>query len=98
MQQVVTRDPPMAKAEPKDANISIAEFWPVDRDGNERSINSLIEEFKGTEYQVSPSTLRSAKAGMLSRTLVKNLPILTALCSKWSGRKVSLEELIIYDD
>ncbi|MBW4640929.1 MAG: hypothetical protein KME05_22435 [Gloeocapsa sp. UFS-A4-WI-NPMV-4B04] len=74
--------------------VDISEYWPQNSDGSPRSVNSVYEEIKGTEYEVGRNTLRLALDGRLDRGHFKNLFLLTQLASRWSGKKVSIGDLL----
>ena len=74
--------------------VDISEYWPQNIDGSPRSVNSVYEEIKDTEYEVGRNTLRLALDGRLDRGHFKNLFILAQLASRWSGKKVSIGDLL----
>ena len=74
--------------------VDISEYWLKNLDGSPRSVNSIYEEIRGTEYEVGRNTLRLALEGRLDRGHFKNLFVLAQLASKWSSQKVSVEDLL----
>ena len=74
--------------------VDISKYWPQTSDGSPRSVNSIYEEIRGTEYEVGRNTLRLALEGRLDRGHFKNLFVLAQLASKWSSQKVSVEDLL----
>lgn len=72
----------------------IASYWPNDEHGEPRTVNSVFEEIKGTANEVGRNTLRLALNGDLDRGLFLNQVKLARLCSKWSGKTVTINELL----
>ncbi len=74
--------------------VDISEYWPKTSDGKPRSVNSVYEDIRDTDYEVGRNTLRLALEGRLDRGHFKNLFVLAQLASRWSGKRVSVEELL----
>jgi hypothetical protein len=74
--------------------VDISEYWLKNLDGSPRSVNSVFEDIRDTEYEVGRNTLRLALEGRLDRGHFKNLYVLAQLASKWSGKKVSVGDLL----
>ena len=80
------------------AYIDISSYWLKDENGEFRSVNSVYEEIKGSPDEVGRNTLRLALDGNLDRGYFSNLVKLTRLCSKWTGKQVSLGDLLKVDE
>jgi hypothetical protein len=78
--------------------LDISAFWPRASDGALRSVNSVYEDIRGSSNEVGRNTLRLALDGRFDRGHFDNLIKLARLCSLWSGRQVSPDELLIIDD
>lgn len=74
--------------------LDISPYWPVDDNGEARSVNSIFEEIKGTPNEIGRSTLRLALDGNLDRGYYSNLVKLARLCSTWIGETVSPNDLL----
>ena len=74
--------------------VDISEYWPKTSDGKPRSVNSVYEDIRDTDYEVGRNTLRLALEGRLDRGYFKNLFVLAQLASRWSGKRVSVEDLL----
>lgn len=73
---------------------NISSYWPNDENGEPRTVNSVFEEIKGTSDEVGRNTLRLALKGDLDRGLFLNQVKLARLCSKWSGKTVTINQLL----
>ncbi|WP_144405766.1 hypothetical protein [Aliterella atlantica] len=78
--------------------VDISEYWLKNIDGSPKSVNSVHEEIKGTEYEVGRYTLRLALEGRLDRGHFKNLYVLAQLASKWAGKEVSVGDLLKFQE
>ncbi|MHC5897206.1 hypothetical protein [Nostoc sp.] len=78
--------------------VDISGYWLTDDDGKPKSVNSVYEEIKGSPDEVGRNTLRLALDGNLDRGYFSNLVKLARLCSKWSGKKVALSDLLKIED
>lgn len=78
--------------------IDISAYWPKDRDGEPKSVNSVYEEIRGTPDEVGRNTLRLALDGRLDRGYFSNQVKLARLASKWSGKKVTVLNLFKIKD
>lgn len=76
----------------------ISSYWPNDENGEPRTVNSVFEEIKGTSDEVGRNTLRLALNGDLDRGLFLNQVKLARLCSRWSGKTVTIDELFKIDE
>lgn len=74
--------------------VDISRYWLTDEHGKLRSVNSVHKEIEGTPDEVGRNTLRLALDGNLDRGHFSNLAKLARLCSKWSGKKISLDDLL----
>lgn len=74
--------------------VDISRYWLKDQDGEPRTVNSIYEEIKGTPDEVGRNTLRLALDGTLDRGYFSNLVKLAKLCSVWSGKKVTPNDLL----
>lgn len=80
------------------AFIDIGKFWAKDAEGEPRTPNSIAEELKGTELQLTRYTLTAARDGRLEKVDLINQVKLARLCSKWVGRQVSIDEIVRIED
>jgi hypothetical protein len=80
------------------AYIDISSYWLKDKDGELRSVNSVYEEIKGSPDEVGRNTLRLALDGNLDRGYFLNAVKLARLCSQWSGKQVSVGDLLQVDE
>lgn len=76
------------------AYLDISPYWLKDKDGSPRTVNSVYEEIKGTADEVGRNTLRLALEGKLDRGYFSNQIKLVRLCSQWSGKPVTLSDLL----
>lgn len=74
--------------------IDISAHWQRDSGGNPRTVNSVFEEIRGTKNHLSPNTLRLARDGSYDRGKFSNAVKLARLCSKWSQRPVTIDQII----
>ncbi len=77
--------------------VDISKYWLRDEEGNPRSVNSIYEEIKGSDLEVGRNTLRLALDGRLDRGHFENLVKLVNLCSQWSAKQLSIEDLVKID-
>ena len=78
--------------------LDISRYWLRDEDGEPRTVNSVYEEIKGTVNEVGRNTLRLALDGRLDRGYYSHAVKLARLCSEWSGKKVTVDELLREED
>lgn len=78
--------------------LDISPYWQTNDNGEPRSVNSVYEEIRGTPDEVGRNTLRLALDGVLDRGYFANLVKLARLCSKWSGQKVTPNNLLKIQD
>lgn len=74
--------------------IDISRYWQKGQGGLPRTINSVSEEIRGTENQVSPNTLKLAREGTYDRGKFSNAVKLARLCSLWIGRRVTVDQIL----
>ncbi len=74
--------------------VDISEYWPKTSDGKPRSVNSVYEDIRDTDYEVGRNTLKLALEGRLDRGFFKNLFVLAKLASRWSGKEVGVADLL----
>lgn len=74
--------------------VDISSYWLRDGEGEPKSVNSIFEEIKDTPDEVGRNTLRLALDGTLDRGHFSNLVKLARLCSKWSGKEVTPNDLL----
>ncbi len=74
--------------------VDISEYWPKTSDGKPRSVNSVYEDIRDTDYEVGRNTLKLALEGRLDRGFFKNLFVLAKLASMWSGKEVGVADLL----
>lgn len=76
------------------AFVAVAAYWPKDESGEPRSVNSIHEEIKGTPNEVGRNTLRLALDGTLDRGYFSNAVKLARLCTAWSGRSITVDDIL----
>ena len=77
--------------------VNISKWWLKEDDGSDASVNSIYNQIKGTENEVSRYTLTRAKDGKLEKIELSNLKKLAQLCSLWSGENLTPNDLIFED-
>ena len=77
-----------------EAYLDISRYWLKDAAGQPKTVNSVYEDIKGTPNEVGRNTLRLALEGKLDRGYFSNQVKLARLCSEWSGRKVTLNDIV----
>lgn len=75
--------------------IDIGRWWKKDDDGKPLSVYAVHKEILGTENEVSRHTLTRAKDGLLEKAQIQNLKALARLCSIWSGKTLTVDDLIV---
>ena len=75
--------------------VDISKWWLKEDDGSDVSVNSVWEQIKGTENEVSRYTLTRAKNGGLEKIELSNLKKLVRLCSIWANKPLNTDDLII---
>ena len=78
----------------KKSYINIGRWWLKDGLGRDMTVNSIWTELKGTENEISRYALAKAKDGELEKADIYTLEILARLCSQWSGKDISVDDLI----
>lgn len=78
----------------KKSYIDIGKWWLHDGLGKPMSVNAIYESLKGTENEVSRYTLTKAKNGELEGADISTIESLIRICSEWSGKKLSFNDLI----
>lgn len=73
--------------------VDISQWWPTDSQGDRMSVNAVFERNKGTECQISRHTLTRARDGKLEKGGFTNLMILAKLCSRWSKKDITVNDL-----
>lgn len=74
--------------------IDIGRWWLKDGLGKNMSVNSVYQELKGTKNEVSRYTLTKARDGELEKADISTLEALARICSDWSGKKLTVNDLI----
>ena len=74
--------------------VNISKWWLKEQDGSDVSVNSVYTQIKDTENEVSRYTLTRAKDGKLEKIELSNLTKLARLCSIWSGKNLTVNDLI----
>lgn len=91
---VATLSPPNMKA-----FVSITKWYPINPDTGEfASVNSVYQKIEGTANEVGRHTLSKALDGKLDRLHADNLVKLARLCSEWSGKQVTVDDLLVVED
>ncbi|NEQ45591.1 MAG: hypothetical protein F6K00_19430 [Leptolyngbya sp. SIOISBB] len=73
--------------------IDISGFWPAGEDGEPQSINSVVTDLMKTPLQMTRYTLEKAKSGDLTGADVDTIDKLLELCSRWTGKKVTYDDI-----
>jgi len=87
MQNLITKN--MAEK----SYIDISRWWLKDGLGKNMSVNSVYQELKGTENEVSRYTLTKARDGELEKADISTLEALVRICSDWSGEDLTFDDL-----
>ena len=74
--------------------IDIGRWWPKDDEGKPLSVYAVYKTIEGTENEVTRHTLTRAKDGLLEKADISNLKALARLCSLWSSKNLSVDDLI----
>jgi hypothetical protein len=74
--------------------LDISAYWPKDAEEQARSVNSVYEEIRGTSNEVGRNTLRLALEGNLDRGYFSNQVKLARLCSEWSGKNITPDDIL----
>lgn len=80
------------------ACVNISRWWLKDDDGEPLSVYAVHQKIVGTANEVSRHTLTRARDGLLEKADVSNLKTLARLCSEWSGKRVTIDDLILEED
>ena len=80
------------------ACISIAKWFPRGLDGEYLSVNKVYESIRQTPNEVGRNTLRLALDGVYSKGEFENQVKLARLCSEWSGKLVTVDDLMVVED
>ena len=75
--------------------IDIGRWWPKDDEGKPSSVYGVYKTIEGTENEVTRHTLTRAKDGLLEKADISNLKALARLCSLWSGKNLTVDDLIV---
>lgn len=78
--------------------VDIAPHWPMDENGQPRSVNWVYLTIKDTSLEVGRGTLTLALHGRLDRGKYENLKRLAELCSKWTKKPLAIEDLFAKHD
>lgn len=75
--------------------VDISRWWLKDNDGKPLSVYAVHKSIEGTPNEVSRHTLTRARDGLLEKGDFSNLKALARLCSAWSGKELTVDDLII---
>lgn len=75
--------------------VDISRWWQVDSKDNPLSVYAVHKTIEGTENEVSRHTLTRARDGLLEKGDFGNLKALARLCSIWSGKLITVDQLIV---
>lgn len=75
--------------------VDISRWWLKDNNGEPLSVYAVHKTIEGTANEVSRHTLTRARDGLLEKGDFSNLKALARLCSIWSGKEITVDELII---
>ena len=78
--------------------VDISHWWLKDDAGEPLSDYAVHQKIVGTANEVSRHTLTRARDGLLEKADISNLKALARLCSEWSGKRVTIDDLIIEED
>ena len=74
--------------------LDIAPYWPKDNNDEPVSVNSVYVSLLNTPNELGRNTLRLALDGKLDRGHFSNQVKLARLASHWSGKQVTILELL----
>ena len=77
--------------------VDISKWWPRNEKDEPLSVYAVHQQIVGTENEVSRYTLTRAKEGVLEKGDFSNLKALGRLCSLWSGKNITLDDLVVED-
>lgn len=80
------------------AYVDISRWWLKDKDGEPLSVYAVHQKIVGTANEVSRHTLTRARDGLLEKADISNLKALARLCSQWSGKQITIDDLIVEED
>jgi len=80
------------------AYVDISRWWLKDTDGEPLSVYAVHQKILGTANEVSRHTLTRARDGLLEKADISNLKALARLCSVWSGKTVTVDDLIVEEE
>ncbi|VEP16319.1 conserved hypothetical protein [Hyella patelloides LEGE 07179] len=75
--------------------IDIGAWWLKDEKGEPLSVYAVHKTIEGTENEVTRHTLTRARDGQLEKANISNLKALARLCSIWSGKNLTVDDLIV---
>lgn len=75
--------------------IDIGRWWLKDEEGKPLSVYAVYKTIEGTENEVTRHTLTRAKDGLLEKADISNLKALARLCSLWSNKNLTVDDLIV---
>ena len=75
--------------------VDIKRWWPKDNNGEPLSVYAVHKKIEETENAVSRHTLTRARDGLLEKADISNLKSLARLCSIWSGKEITVDDLIV---
>ena len=78
--------------------VDIGRWWLKDDDGEPLSVYAVHQKIVGTANEVSRHTLTRARDGLLEKADVSNLKALARLCSEWSGKRITIDDLVVEED
>lgn len=78
--------------------VDIGRWWLKDENGEPLSVYAVHQKIAGTTNEVSRHTLTRARDGLLEKADISNLKALARLCSEWSGKKVTIDDLIVEEN
>lgn len=76
------------------AYIDISRWWPTNEDGSKKSVYAVFSEIENTENHVTRNTLTNARDGKLEIANITNAVKLARICSKFSGKKLGLDDIV----
>lgn len=80
------------------AYVDISRWWLKDSDGEPLSVYAVHQKILGTANEVSRHTLTRARDGLLEKADISNLKALARLCSAWSDKTVTVDDLIVEEE
>lgn len=75
--------------------VDIGRWWLKNEQGEPLSVYAVHQAIEGTPDEVSRHTLTRARDGLLEKGDFSNLKALARLCSKWSGKSITVDDLIV---